>query len=85
MAAIIRDSAWLQDADLVAQGRQAAPADFQRMRAVAQDRTHVAVAVAAVVVAAVLVPWLPPGLPVLAAAVVAIVVGVTNVLGRRTT
>jgi hypothetical protein len=36
-------------------------------------------------VAAVLVPWLPPGLPVLAAAVVAIVVGVTNVLGRRTT
>ena len=37
------------------------------------------------VVAAVLVPWLPPGLPVLAAAVVAIVVGVTNVLGRRTT
>ncbi len=49
------------------------------------SKQPVAVAVAAVVVAAVLVPWLPPGLPVLAAAVVAIVVGVTNVLGRRTT
>lgn len=49
------------------------------------SKQPVAVAVAAVVVAAVLVPWLPPGLPVLAAAVVAIVVGVTNVLGRPTT
>lgn len=46
-------------------------------------RQPVAVAVAAAVVAAMLVPWLPPGLPVLAAAVVAIAVGVTNVLGRR--
>lgn len=47
------------------------------------SRQPVAVAVAAAVIAAVLVPWLPPGLPVLAAAAVAIVVGVTNVLGRR--
>jgi predicted branched-subunit amino acid permease len=46
-------------------------------------RQPVAVAIAAAVVAAVLVPWLPPGLPVLAAAAVAIVVGVTNLLGRR--
>lgn len=46
-------------------------------------RQPVAVAVAAAVVAASLVPWLPPGLPVLAAAAVAIVVGLTNVLGRR--
>lgn len=48
------------------------------------SRQPVAVAVAAAVVAAVLVPWLPPGLPVLAAAAVAIVVGLTNVLGRPT-
>ena len=47
------------------------------------SRQPVVVAIAAVVVAAVLIPWLPPGLPVLAAAAVAIVVGVTNVLGRR--
>jgi predicted branched-subunit amino acid permease len=47
------------------------------------SRQPVAVAVAAAVVAAVLVPWLQPGLPVLAAAVVAIVVGITNALGRR--
>jgi len=43
----------------------------------------IAVAVGAAVVAAVLIPWLPPGLPVLAAAVVAIVVGVTNWLGPK--
>jgi predicted branched-subunit amino acid permease len=43
----------------------------------------VVVAVAAVVVAAVLVPVLPPGVPVLAAAAVAIVVGITNAFGRR--
>jgi len=47
------------------------------------SRQPVAVAVAAAVVAAVLVPWLQPGLPVLAAAAVAIVVGITNALGRR--
>jgi len=47
------------------------------------SRQPVAVAVAAAVVAAVLVPWLAPGLPVLAAAVVAVVVGVTNLFGRR--
>lgn len=46
-------------------------------------RQPVAVAVAAAVVAAALVPWLPPGLPVLAAAAVAIAVGVTNLWGRR--
>lgn len=46
-------------------------------------RQPIAVAVAAAVVAAALVPWLPPGLPVLAAAAVAIVVGVTNLWGRR--
>lgn len=43
----------------------------------------VAVAIAAAVVAAVLVPTLPPGIPVLAAAGVAIVVGITNALGKR--
>lgn len=43
----------------------------------------VAVAVAAAVVAAVLVPWTPPGIPVLAAAGVAIVFGLTNAVGRR--
>jgi predicted branched-subunit amino acid permease len=43
----------------------------------------IAVAVGAAAVAAVLIPWLPPGLPVLAAALVAIVVGITNVLGRK--
>ena len=35
------------------------------------------------VVAAVLIPWLPPGLPVLAAAVVAVVVGITNWLAPK--
>lgn len=44
----------------------------------------VAVAIAAALVAAALVPAVPPGIPVLAAAAVAIVVGVTNLLGRRT-
>lgn len=43
----------------------------------------IAVAVGAAAVAAVLIPWLPPGLPVLAAALVAVVVGLTNVLGAR--
>jgi predicted branched-subunit amino acid permease len=43
----------------------------------------IAVAVGAAAVAAVLIPWLPPGLPVLAAAVVAIVVGITNWLGPK--
>jgi predicted branched-subunit amino acid permease len=43
----------------------------------------IAVAIAAAVVAAVLVPTVPPGIPVLAAAAVAIVVGVTNLLGAR--
>lgn len=43
----------------------------------------VAVAVAAAAVAIILVPWLSPGIPVLAAATVAIVVGVGNLLGRR--
>jgi predicted branched-subunit amino acid permease len=45
----------------------------------------VAVAVAAGVVATLLVPVLPAGLPVLAAAAVAVVVGVTNVFGRSVT
>lgn len=48
-----------------------------------RSRQPVAVAIAAAAVAAVLIPWLPPGIPVLAAAVVAIVVGLTNVLGPR--
>ncbi|MGN6501688.1 MAG: AzlC family ABC transporter permease [Pseudolysinimonas sp.] len=52
---------------------------WPRLRA----RQPVAVAVAAAVVAAVLIPWLPPGLPVLAAALVAIVIGVTNWLGAK--
>lgn len=43
----------------------------------------VVVAVVAAVVATVLTPWLPPGLPVLAAGLVALVVGATNWLGRR--
>ncbi|QEE61376.1 AzlC family ABC transporter permease [Salinibacterium sp. dk2585] len=38
----------------------------------------IAVAVGAAVVATVLTPWLPPGLPVIAAALVAVVVGLTN-------
>jgi len=48
-----------------------------------RSRQPVAVAIAAAAVAAVLIPWLPPGIPVLAAAVVAIVVGLTNVLGPQ--
>jgi len=43
----------------------------------------IVVAVGAAVVATVLTPWLPPGLPVLAAAVVAVAVGITDWLGRR--
>lgn len=43
----------------------------------------VVVAIGAAVVATVLTPWLPPGLPVLIAAGVAVVVGVTNLFGRR--
>ncbi|WBU38441.1 AzlC family ABC transporter permease [Homoserinibacter sp. YIM 151385] len=43
----------------------------------------VAVAIAAAVVATVLTPVLSPGLPVLAAAVVAVVVGATDLLGGR--
>lgn len=43
----------------------------------------VVVAVAAVVVATVLTPWLPPGVPILAAAVVAVVVGIFDWFGRR--
>lgn len=43
----------------------------------------IAVSVGAVVVAVVLIPWLPPGLPVLAAALVAVVVGLTNWLAPR--
>jgi predicted branched-subunit amino acid permease len=52
---------------------------WPRLRA----RQPVAVAIAAAVVAAMLVPTLPPGIPVLAAAAVAIVVGITNVLGAK--
>lgn len=43
----------------------------------------VTVAIAAAVIATLLIPVLPPGIPVLAAATVAVVVGITNVLGRR--
>ena len=43
----------------------------------------VVVAIAAAVVATLLVPWTMPGVPVLAAAVVALVVGITNWFGRR--
>lgn len=42
----------------------------------------IAVAIAAAVVAVVLIPVLPQGVPVLAAALVAIVVGLTNLFGR---
>ncbi len=48
-----------------------------------RSRQPIAVAIAAAAVAAVLTPWLPPGIPVLAAAVVAVVVGATNWLGER--
>ena len=37
------------------------------------------------IVAAVLTPWLPPGIPALAAALVAVIVGLTYWLGRRET
>ncbi|MET1038100.1 MAG: AzlC family ABC transporter permease [Aeromicrobium sp.] len=49
-------------------------------------RSHqtIAVACAAAVVAAALTPVVAPGVPVLAAALVAVVVGATNWLGRRT-
>lgn len=43
----------------------------------------VAVAIGAAVVAAVLIPFVPAGIPVLAAAAVAVVVGLTNVLGEK--
>jgi predicted branched-subunit amino acid permease len=43
----------------------------------------VAVAIAAAIVAVVCVPWTPPGIPVLAAAAVAVVAGLTNAFGRR--
>jgi len=42
----------------------------------------VVVAVAAAVVATVLTPWLPPGLPILAAASVAVIVGLADWWGR---
>jgi len=45
----------------------------------------IVVAVGAAVVATLLVPVLPPGVPVLAAALVAVVVGLTNWLGPRAT
>ncbi|WP_243224775.1 AzlC family ABC transporter permease [Microbacterium sp. CIAB417] len=47
-----------------------------------RQRQAVAVGIAAAVVAASLTPWLMPGIPVLLAAVVAIVVGWFNWLGR---
>jgi predicted branched-subunit amino acid permease len=50
---------------------------WPRLRA----RQPIAVAIGAAVVAAVLIPWVPSGVPVLAAAVVAVVVGLTNWLG----
>jgi predicted branched-subunit amino acid permease len=43
----------------------------------------IVVAIAAAAIAAVLTPWLPPGIPVLAAAVVAVVVGITNWFGPK--
>jgi predicted branched-subunit amino acid permease len=51
---------------------------WPRLRA----RQPIAVAGGAAVVAAVLIPWAPAGVPVLSAAVVAVVVGLTNWLGR---
>ena len=44
-------------------------------------RQPIAVGIAAAVVAILLTPWLTPGMPVLLAAVVAIIVGLTNWLG----
>jgi len=49
-----------------------------------QQRQAIAVGAAAAVVATVLTPVLMPGIPVLAAAVVAVIVGWTNWLGTRT-
>jgi predicted branched-subunit amino acid permease len=43
----------------------------------------IVVAVAAVVVATVLTPWLPPGLPIIAAAAVAVVVGLFDWFGAK--
>lgn len=43
----------------------------------------VVVAVAAAVVATVVTPWVPPGIPIIAAAVVALVVGVTDWFGKN--
>jgi predicted branched-subunit amino acid permease len=51
---------------------------WPRLRA----RQPIAVAVGAAIVAVVLIPWAPSGVPVLAAASVAIVVGLTNWFGR---
>jgi predicted branched-subunit amino acid permease len=53
---------------------------WQRLR----SHQTIAVACAAAVVAAALTPVVAPGVPVLAAALVAVVVGTTNWLGRRT-
>ena len=52
---------------------------WPRLRA----RQPVAVAAGAAVVAVLLLPWLPPGAPVLAAALVAVVIGITNWLGPK--
>lgn len=52
---------------------------WPRLRAV----QPVVVAIAAAAVAAVLTPWFMPGVPVLAAAVIAVLVGATNWLGGR--
>ena len=49
-----------------------------------RSRQPIAVAVGAAVVAAVLIPWAPGGVPVIAAAIVAVVVGLTNWMGRTT-
>jgi len=43
----------------------------------------IVVAIGAAVVATVLTPWLSPGLPILAAALVAVVIGIFNWFGRR--
>jgi predicted branched-subunit amino acid permease len=48
-----------------------------------KERQTQAVAIGAAVVAALLIPVLTPGLPVLVAAVVAVVVGAFNLFGRR--
>lgn len=49
-----------------------------------QQRQAIAVGIAAAVVAAALTPFLMPGLPVLVAAVIAVVVGWFNWMGRPT-